>query len=338
MKIAICVDNTFPLACDALVKQLNKLSGSIAFSALSSRARIESPYVSPYITHGAIQKDLGDIRVYDFTIVATMVPYEDNFFFYAKDDLYIISFFGWNMLTDLPIGNGLVYFIAEIIGDYIGMGPRHDSNIGCLNDFLEDKTGIDIGMRTAYLCPVCKGHVRSQVNFKESLFKDLLNILDFLSRASRANKNVVDLDATAFEPGASGFDVFMCHNSQDKPEIREINQKLKTAMVNTWLDEDQLPLGVPWQPELEKHIQSIRNAAVFVGKSGLGPWQNLEMRSFLEEFANRSCRVIPVILPSAVKTPELPRFLRQMTWLDLREDFDKKLDRLISTLRKTEIS
>jgi len=36
------------------------------------------------------------------------------------------------------------------------------------------------------------------------------------------------------------FDVFLCHNSEDKPAVREISQKLAEKHIKPWLDEDIL--------------------------------------------------------------------------------------------------
>lgn len=113
------------------------------------------------------------------------------------------------------------------------------------------------------------------------------------------------------------FDVFLCHNRDDKPAIRSIAQQLRRQGILPWLDEAELIPGRPWQEELERQIGNIRAAAVFVGPSGIGPWQNREMRAFLNEFVERECPVIPVLLPEAI-APELPLFLRGMTWVDLR--------------------
>jgi hypothetical protein len=41
------------------------------------------------------------------------------------------------------------------------------------------------------------------------------------------------------------------------------------------------------------------------------------MRAFLNEFAERQCPVIPVLLPKAIP-PELPLFFPSTTWVDLR--------------------
>jgi len=124
------------------------------------------------------------------------------------------------------------------------------------------------------------------------------------------------------------FDVFLCHNGDDKPAVHSIAQQLRSQGILPWLDEAELIPGRPWQDELERQIGNIRAAAVFVGPSGIGPWQNREMRAFLNEFVERECPVIPVLLPKAT-APELPVFLRSMTWVDLRGIEATGIERLI---------
>src|SRR5258708_2630453 len=112
------------------------------------------------------------------------------------------------------------------------------------------------------------------------------------------------------------FDVFLCHNSKDKPEVKKIAEQLKQAGIVPWLDEWELPPGQPWQRLLEQQIGEIKSAAVFVGKEGVGPWQQMELEAFLREFVARGCPVIPVVLVDAPEKPQLPVFLRGMTWVD----------------------
>ena len=125
------------------------------------------------------------------------------------------------------------------------------------------------------------------------------------------------------------FDVFLCHNSTDKPEVREIARLLKSSGLRPWLDEEQLQPGLPWQETLEEQISTIGAAAIFVGASNLGPWQTMELRTFLNEFVHRQCPVIPVLLWSASSAPTLPLFLRNLTWVDFRKDPVRALKLLI---------
>ncbi len=125
------------------------------------------------------------------------------------------------------------------------------------------------------------------------------------------------------------FDVFLCHNSEDKPEVKKIGYQLKRHGLRPWLDEWELRPGFPWQRLLEENIEKIEAVAVFVGPSGIGPWQQLELDAYLRQFVNRNCPVIPVILKQTPKLPELPLFLNGMTWVDFRQNELDPLERLI---------
>lgn len=114
------------------------------------------------------------------------------------------------------------------------------------------------------------------------------------------------------------FDVFLCHNSEDKPAILAIADRLKARGLKPWIDQEQLRPGLPWQRALEEAITRVKSAVVFVGKNGLGPWQQVEQDAFLRAFVNRACPVIPVLLDDAPEQPELPLFLQGMMWVDLR--------------------
>ncbi len=125
------------------------------------------------------------------------------------------------------------------------------------------------------------------------------------------------------------FDVFLSHNSKDKPVVRQIAEALKGRELRVWLDEWELVPGRRWIPELEKAIQTTKTAAVMVGESGFGRWEQPEYEAALSEFVNRGLPVIPVLLPGAPEKPTLPLFLTGFTWVDLRGGpTEEGLDRL----------
>jgi hypothetical protein len=128
---------------------------------------------------------------------------------------------------------------------------------------------------------------------------------------------------------AGAFDVFLCHNVGDKPAVMEIGRRLMARGLLPWLDQWELRPGTPWQRVLEEQIANIHAAAVFVGREGIGPWQRQELDGFLREFNKRGCPVIPVLLPGAGGEPELPLFLRGMTWVDFRETAPDPLAQLM---------
>jgi formylglycine-generating enzyme required for sulfatase activity len=125
------------------------------------------------------------------------------------------------------------------------------------------------------------------------------------------------------------FNVFLCHNSADKPAVKEIGLRLKDCGIIPWLDEWELRPGFSWQTLLEEQIPRIKSAAVFIGKEGIGPWQKEEIKAFLREFVERQCPVIPVILSYAPKVPELPLLLRGIQWVDFRENDPDPMKQLI---------
>jgi tetratricopeptide (TPR) repeat protein len=126
------------------------------------------------------------------------------------------------------------------------------------------------------------------------------------------------------------FDVFLSHNSRDKPAVRKLWRKLQELGLRPWLDEEELPPGRSWQQALDGIIRTIPAAAVLVGGDGLGPWEVPEMEACLAQLVKRGVPVIPVLLPRAPREPDLPVFLGNLTWVDLREGFTRQgLERLV---------
>lgn len=115
------------------------------------------------------------------------------------------------------------------------------------------------------------------------------------------------------------FDIFLSHNSSDKPAVIALAKRLKAQGLKVWLDVWELRPGQCWLPELEKAIESINSVAILVGKDGFGPWHDIEMCACFEEFARRKSVVLPVLLPNCPEKPVLPLLLRSFTWVDLRD-------------------
>ena len=136
------------------------------------------------------------------------------------------------------------------------------------------------------------------------------------------------------------FDIFLSHNSADKPAVETLAQRLQAAGFNPWLDSWNLVPGDPWQEGLEEALDACATCAVFLGPSGVSPWHNEELRAALDRRARdrtRRFRVIPVLLPGAdpADPATLPRFLGRMTWVDFRRGLDdaEAFRRLIAGIR-----
>ncbi len=122
------------------------------------------------------------------------------------------------------------------------------------------------------------------------------------------------------------FDVFLSHNSADKDAVEVIARRLRAeARLEPFLDKWHLVPGEPWQEALESALDASQTCAVFLGPTGLGTWENEEMRTALDIRASTpDYRVIPVLLPAA-RLPQrgrLPHFLARHTWVDFRPGLD----------------
>ncbi len=138
------------------------------------------------------------------------------------------------------------------------------------------------------------------------------------------------LRSTSEDKIAKGqYDIFLCYKSEDKRAVKDIGNQLRDWGITPWLDMWDIPPGRPWQREIEKQIETIPSAAVFVGQAGIGPWQQLEIEAFLREFVSRGCPVIPVLLPDAHDKPKLPPFLEGMQWVDFRRSDPNPMEQLL---------
>ncbi len=131
------------------------------------------------------------------------------------------------------------------------------------------------------------------------------------------------------------YDVFLSHNSADKPAVEALARKLRDEGLKVFFDQWELVPGEPWQEPLEQALAESGTCAVFLGPEGLSPWHTGEMRVALNQrVEEQPKRVIAVLLPGA--SPEdLPSFLAARTWVDFREDIDDVIayGRLLSGIR-----
>jgi tetratricopeptide (TPR) repeat protein len=123
------------------------------------------------------------------------------------------------------------------------------------------------------------------------------------------------------------FHVFLSHSSTDKPAVEELARRLTKESIQAWLDKWHLIPGNPWQPDIEKALAESETCAVFVGPSGLGTWQNEEMRAAIDRRVRDSgnrVRVIPVLLPGAKRAERssLPTFLAATTWVEFPDSLE----------------
>jgi hypothetical protein len=76
------------------------------------------------------------------------------------------------------------------------------------------------------------------------------------------------------------YDVFLSHNSKDKPAVETLAVRLADeAKLKVWFDKWNLKYSEPFLEQLEEGINQSLALAVFIGPSGLSPWHNTERAS-----------------------------------------------------------
>lgn len=127
------------------------------------------------------------------------------------------------------------------------------------------------------------------------------------------------------------FDVFISFNFEDRDEVREIVDKLRASGIVTWFDSGVLGggPGTPWQAKIDEAIEHTAIALVFLGSSGIGPWQRKEMEWVLRKFIALERPVIPVMLPNCQINRDESIFFESLEWIDLRTSSRRPLKQLI---------
>lgn len=130
--------------------------------------------------------------------------------------------------------------------------------------------------------------------------------------------------------------VFLAHNSLDKPQVKRIHEKLNQRGIGTWLDQVDLLPGQVYQDEIQRAISKSNAVAVFIGRKGLGDWQDLELKTFVSNFVKQGCPVIPVLLPGVTEVPANLSFLAQFHSVEFRQIDDlQAIENLVRGIKQS---
>jgi WD40 repeat protein len=116
------------------------------------------------------------------------------------------------------------------------------------------------------------------------------------------------------------YDVFFSYNSSDHVAVETVACALRERGLNVFLDRWYLVPGRPWPQVLEEVLSTCQAVCVFLGRQGMGSWQQREKELALaRQIRDSTFPVIPVLLPGA--EPALG-FLSLNTWVDMRVGAD----------------
>jgi len=201
----------------------------------------------------------------------------------------------------------------------------------CRETFSDEQVSrrLKLGHKSI-MCPVCETQA-SLVELVEQVPTSVLPRLEEMDKGADERRDM-ETASVVIEGKieTQDYDVFLSYNRADAEVVLSIAKRLKEKGLLPWVDVWNTPPGASWQKSLEKQLKKIKATAVFVGKNGVGPWQNKEIEVVLQQFVNKKGRtVIPVLLENARKKPRLPLFLKTLEWVDFRHDDPDPLKQLI---------
>ena len=113
--------------------------------------------------------------------------------------------------------------------------------------------------------------------------------------------------------------IFLSHSGEDTQAAKELARHIEQAGLEVWLDVERLTPGDRWGQKIEEGLLQATALVVYVGKSGVRHWVDQEVRVALDRSTKeQGFRLIPV-LGDGSNPEELPPFLKQYQWLDLRQ-------------------
>ena len=133
-------------------------------------------------------------------------------------------------------------------------------------------------------------------------------------------------------------DVFLSHNSKDKPYVELIYELLVHEGFNVWLDDKELHGGDGWFQKLKYAMHDAKVGLICLGQHGLGQWQTRELESFEVEEVENGKTLVPILLPGITDVPAGPDyvFLKSKNWVAFKDATSpeaEQLNALYSTIR-----
>lgn len=228
--------------------------------------------------------------------------------------------------TPIDMRQGFIEFVSKYLESKSEPGQvkrRYAyfcANVECRNPFEDRVVKTRVEAHRKYLvCPICE---------EKTMLLDLLApptvgaetlAEKIYSNAKTGRQRITAAWVIESKKAEGKFDVFLSHNSKDKEEVEKIAKQLRSVGLRPWLDKWDLAPGDIILDALEKAIKTIPCALLCFGPADVGNWHVMEIRAYLEAWAKTKARMIPLILPGIEKTPELPIFVRQALWVDMRD-------------------
>jgi WD40 repeat protein len=127
------------------------------------------------------------------------------------------------------------------------------------------------------------------------------------------------------------YDVFLSHNSADKPQVRKLAQRLEQAGLRVWFDEWVIKAEDDIYLTIERGLEAARVQVLCLSPAALGSeWVTLERSTVLfRDPTNQGRRFVPLLLADCT----LPDTLRRYKYVDFRQESPTAFDELLAACR-----
>ncbi len=114
------------------------------------------------------------------------------------------------------------------------------------------------------------------------------------------------------------YDVFLSHNQADKPKVRRLAERLRSAGVRVWFDEWVIKAGDIISLKVDEGLEQSRVLLLCISPEALASgWVALERSTAVHrDPSNAGRRFIPLLLEECA----LPDTLAKYKYLDFREE------------------
>jgi WD40 repeat protein len=132
-------------------------------------------------------------------------------------------------------------------------------------------------------------------------------------------------------PSNFTYDVFLSHNSQDKPRVRKLAERLRDAGLRVWFDEWVIRPGDDIYLAIEHGLEAARVQVLCLSPAALGSeWVTLERGTVLfRDPGNAGRRFVPLLLADCT----MPDTLRRYKYVDYRGETQAAFEELVSACR-----
>jgi hypothetical protein len=127
------------------------------------------------------------------------------------------------------------------------------------------------------------------------------------------------------------FDVFLSHNAKDKPRVRRLAERLKSAGLRVWFDEWNVRSVDIITLKVDEGLEQSRVPLLCVSQDALASgWVALERSTAIHrDPANDDRRFIPLLLADC----ELPDTLRRYKYVDFRDEAEAAFEEILEACR-----